>query len=741
MDDIGQDKSTEETIETPRRLMVSWPAKKLAELAELANVTPPGMHPIESRLAAAQLCAASGDLDQAEADVLDAVKECTTAAVLRDEVIVPVLTALFIVQRLDVAASILQDRHSPGCNVELRIAEGTPGFGRIICDFLLPESIRFTFDASVLRPDYTRGAVLGFNWILPVFVAYARDYPGERGTVVFDNWDDAQGPGIAVCSNRTDCFLIPDTAFVPSRGYEWTRRQYREHDVPWQQRRPVAYWRGSTTGRQTDRAIGWRSLPRIRLCEIAGARNDIFDVGISAIVQMPDHMREEVRASGFVRDYVPMSEQNRYKYQIDIDGNTNSWPGLFQKLLTGSPVLKVASPSGHRQWYYDRLKPWINFVPVASDMSDLVDKVCWLESHDDAARAIGEQGQALAISLDYDSQMKCASRTIAAALRYFAGRPETELRFGIGAGGHGHLRGGWFAPESDGVPAREQESRIELPRPIAPQDFVLSLDLSPFAEASPVAGQRIVVAANGEVLGQATVLKRRSLHCHLSRQTITAAETLTISLLHPDAVCMASASHPLDERRLSVVLHGLNLTPVGVYAAPGAVAPVVQRLRPAQEDREAHDLYGPDLWLPQNVALQHVFTHHGTMLFAHWVSGQLQHGPPLSSPRNVLLVVIRGRAYLLHMAADGERYTIRIPPEQATKSAADNWCPSGALVQGFRTVQVADGESSSFGLTDGGLFLCAESDGRVTLSRQRPGPWERFQAMPTALATSSEPTE
>ena len=54
-----------------------------------------------------------------------------------------------------------------------------------------------------------------------------------------------------------------------------------------------------------------------------------------------------------MRPYVPMTDFNKYKYQIDIDGNTNAWPGLFQKLLTGSPVLKVASPYGFRQWLYE----------------------------------------------------------------------------------------------------------------------------------------------------------------------------------------------------------------------------------------------------------------------------------------------------------------------------------------------------------------------------------------------------
>ena len=84
--------------------------------------------------------------------------------------------------------------------------------------------------------------------------------------------------------------------------------------------------------------------PEIRLCEIAGAHAELIDAGISKVAPTADAVtRKEIETSGLLRPYVPSTEFNHWKYQIDIDGNTNSWPGLFQKLLTGSPVLKVAS--------------------------------------------------------------------------------------------------------------------------------------------------------------------------------------------------------------------------------------------------------------------------------------------------------------------------------------------------------------------------------------------------------------
>jgi hypothetical protein len=106
----------------------------------------------------------------------------------------------------------------------------------------------------------------------------------------------------------------------------------------------------------------------------------------------------------------------QFKYQIDIDGYTNSWPGLFTKLLSGSPVLKILSPLGWRQWYYDRLKEWEHFVPVESPGDDLVEKVAWLRKNDDAAQRIGASGGALAQSMTFESEIVRGAEIIEAFL-------------------------------------------------------------------------------------------------------------------------------------------------------------------------------------------------------------------------------------------------------------------------------------------------------------------------------------
>ena len=69
-----------------------------------------------------------------------------------------------------------------------------------------------------------------------------------EGEFFFCLGDAAYVPGIAFCSNRTDSVLVADCDFLHSQGYREFREIYGSTPVPWENRRRVAYWRGSTTG-------------------------------------------------------------------------------------------------------------------------------------------------------------------------------------------------------------------------------------------------------------------------------------------------------------------------------------------------------------------------------------------------------------------------------------------------------------------------------------------------------------
>ncbi len=58
---------------------------------------------------------------------------------------------------------------------------------------------------------------------------------------------------------------------------------------------------------------------------------------------------------------VPVADFAVWRYQIHIGGNSSAWSGLFQELITASPVLK-GPPPRWRQWYSERLEPFVSFV-------------------------------------------------------------------------------------------------------------------------------------------------------------------------------------------------------------------------------------------------------------------------------------------------------------------------------------------------------------------------------------------
>jgi len=210
------------------------------------------------------------------------------------------------------------------------------------------------------------------------------------------NMHDCGAPfQVSFCSDSPYAILIPDISFLGTLAYRTERVNFNRNFIAWDQKLPVAFWRGTTTDSKPD---GWRSMARVRLCEI-GRYDEAgnFDCGITGRLEnISCEEHAEMNMAGIIKPIVLSTEFNRYRYHIDIDGNGNFWPGLLIKFLTGSLVLKIASQYGFRQWYYDRLVPWENYVPIDSDMSDLKDKLNWLVRNDSKSQAIGAAGRELA---------------------------------------------------------------------------------------------------------------------------------------------------------------------------------------------------------------------------------------------------------------------------------------------------------------------------------------------------------
>jgi Glycosyl transferase family 90 len=432
MDDVLQALDGDGGVGSRNRIPVVWSEARREALRRVARSDQPPIAPVDPALAPLLLQCADGGFAEAERGIIDLLRQNLLAGNHTGETFISLIFALFVVQRMDLLAAMLKARYGFARPLELVVRPDAAGRGRVRWDIEPSGLHRFTFDAESFENDNTRMEILAFQWTFPLYAQYAAQPEQENGSVIINQQDIGHVPGLAWCDNRPDYFLVPDCIFVPSQGYEYARKLFRENEVAWADRKQVAFWRGATTGIPAVPSA-WRMLERIKLCEIARrhAHTGLIDAGISSVIQFSDPaVIQQINESGLMLGAVPWQQWNRYKYLIDIDGNSSPWSNLFQRLLTGSAVLKVESSRGLQQWYYSELVPWKNYVPIAPDMSDLMDKIGWLARNDEAARRIGATGQALAERLTYEREIKRSMPVIGAAFRYFSGRPEGVGPFG-----------------------------------------------------------------------------------------------------------------------------------------------------------------------------------------------------------------------------------------------------------------------------------------------------------------------
>ena len=193
--------------------------------------------------------------------------------------------------------------------------------------------------------------------------------------------------------------LIPDPYCLMSAGYGALRQAFQQRQLPsWRERLAMALWRGSSTGLEPLDLQNLIHNKRYQLCRWGQAHPKLLDARFTAVVQSRDAaalraITDTLHGQDLLRPRLEPWDAALHRWLIEIDGNVNSW-GLLWKLLSGSCVLRVASP--RRQWYHHRLTPWVHVVPVAADLDDLEERLVWCRRQPERCEAIAAAGQQLA---------------------------------------------------------------------------------------------------------------------------------------------------------------------------------------------------------------------------------------------------------------------------------------------------------------------------------------------------------
>lgn len=148
--------------------------------------------------------------------------------------------------------------------------------------------------------------------------------------------------------------------------------------LEFEEKKDIVFWRGTSSG--------WEFRPpsRVNLVKRWGTKEHQsrgIDIGFSNLSQEYALPGIRERWEPFVKNSATIAESKTHKYLISAEGNDKD-SGLNWKLASNSLVL-MARPRCHSWLMESWLQPFVHYVPLLDDFSDLDEKRQWCIQHPD----------------------------------------------------------------------------------------------------------------------------------------------------------------------------------------------------------------------------------------------------------------------------------------------------------------------------------------------------------------------
>lgn len=176
-------------------------------------------------------------------------------------------------------------------------------------------------------------------------------------------------------------------------------KDIRKSDRPFVDKVSKIVWRGSCTG---TRRLSFQERPRVKLlARWALSEDSRVDVGLGKNSKGAVALRDGF-SSDWIKDGHPPSWFLQYKYILSVEGNDKD-SGLQWKLASNSVVFMVKP--FFESWLREfQLQPYVHYVPIESDFSDLLEKFAWCEEHPDLCEQIAKNATEYVLNIANDPE-------------------------------------------------------------------------------------------------------------------------------------------------------------------------------------------------------------------------------------------------------------------------------------------------------------------------------------------------
>jgi hypothetical protein len=191
-----------------------------------------------------------------------------------------------------------------------------------------------------------------------------------------------------------DKLLLPDAYILSNKIWQGliSKISHAVKSHPWEAKNSdQIFWRGSSTGGNFT-LENYDKLKRLTLVMLSKSFPDKIDAAFTNYVQFPETQGGQdllmilKKLFGNDATYLNPIHHLKYKYLISIDGNTCAWGRVPWILLSNSVLLK--QETSFTEIFYSGLQPFVHYVPLNADLSDIFEKLLWLQANDDKAKEI-----------------------------------------------------------------------------------------------------------------------------------------------------------------------------------------------------------------------------------------------------------------------------------------------------------------------------------------------------------------
>jgi len=200
-------------------------------------------------------------------------------------------------------------------------------------------------------------------------------------------------PVFVFAKTASNAILLPDFEVLAGHDHllqEVLKGNYR---YPWNRKKQKMIWRGAMTGGDFT-CQNFLSYPRSKAIYYSLLFPSLINARFVGLNQCTECDQIRSTYSDYFASSLSVFTHMQCKYQLLIDGNSCAYSRAYWQLFSNCVTFKQESPAV--QWYYADLKPYVHYIPLQNDLSDLVEKLQWAKDHDREALQISRQAQEFA---------------------------------------------------------------------------------------------------------------------------------------------------------------------------------------------------------------------------------------------------------------------------------------------------------------------------------------------------------